>query len=68
MTAFLDDMRAKADKPSEVHKEKMDRVAKYIVLRNEGLSIRKAGEEVGVSYPTAKRYERIRKEQSNGDN
>lgn len=66
--AYLDDERAKANKPSEAHKEKMDRVVKYIVLRNEGLSIRKAGEEVGVSYPTAKRYERIRKEQSNGDN
>lgn len=66
--AYLDNERAKANKPSEAHKEKMDRVAKYIVLRNQGLSIRKAGEEVGVSYPTAKRYERIRKEQSNGDN
>lgn len=60
--AYLDDERAKANKPSEAHKEKMDRVAKYIVLRNEGLSIRKAGEEVGVAYVTAKRYERIRKE------
>ena len=60
--AYLDNERAKANKPSEAHKEKMDRVAKYIVLRNEGLSIRKAGEEVGVAYVTAKRYERIRKE------
>lgn len=70
MTAFLDDMRAKANKPSEAHKEKMDRVAKYIVLRGQGLSIRKAGEEVGVSYVTAKRYEKQRKAQSNenGDN
>jgi uncharacterized coiled-coil DUF342 family protein len=62
MTAFLDDMRAKANRKSEAHKEKMDRVAKYIVLRGQGLSIRKAGEEVGVAYVTAKRYERIRKE------
>lgn len=60
--AYLDDERAKANKPSEAHKEKMDRVAKYIVLRGQGLSIRKAGEEVGVAYVTAKRYERIRKE------
>lgn len=62
MIAFLDDMRAKANRKSEAHKEKMDRVAKYIVLRGQGLSIRKAGEEVGVAYVTAKRYERIRKE------
>ena len=60
--AYLDNERAKANKPSEAHKEKMDRVAKYIVLRGQGLSIRKAGEEVGVAYVTAKRYERIRKE------
>lgn len=60
--AYLDNERAKANKPSEAHKEKMDRVAKYIVLRGQGLSIRKAGEEVGVGYVTAKRYERIRKE------
>jgi predicted nuclease with TOPRIM domain len=45
--------------------EKEVRVAKYTELRANGLSIRKAGEEVGVSYTTAKRYERIRKEQSN---
>lgn len=68
--AYLDNERAKANKPSEAHKEKMDRVAKYIVLRGQGLSIRKAGEEVGVSYVTAKRYEKQRKAQSNenGDN
>lgn len=65
MTAFLDDMRAKANRKSEAQKQKIDRVVKYIVLRNEGLSIREAGKEVGVSYPTAKRYERIRKERSN---
>ena len=47
---------------------KNERLAKYTELRTNGLSIRKAGEEVGVSYTTAKRYERIRKEQSNGDN
>lgn len=63
--ANIDNERAKANKPSEAHKEKMERVAKYIVLRNEGLSIRKAGEEVGVTYPTAKRYEKQRKAQSN---
>ena len=66
--AYMDNERAKANKPSEAHKEKMDRVAKYIVLRGQGLSIRKAGEEVGVSYVTAKRYEKQRKAQSNGDN
>jgi predicted nuclease with TOPRIM domain len=49
---------------------KNERLAKYIVLRNQGLSIRKAGEEVGMSYQTAKRYEKQRKAQSNetGDN
>lgn len=44
------------------------RLTKYTELRANGLSIRKAGEKVGVSYVTAKRYERIRKEQSNGYN
>ena len=41
------------------------RLAMYTELRTNGLSIRKAGEEVGVSYTTAKRYEKQRKAQSN---
>lgn len=50
--------------------EKEVRLAKYTELRANGLSIRKAGEEAGVSYTTAKRYEKQRKAQSNetGDN
>lgn len=40
---------------------KNERLAKYTELRANGLSIRKAGEEVGVSYTTAKRYEKQRK-------
>jgi septation ring formation regulator EzrA len=52
-------------KQTDAKKKKMDRLAKYTELRANGLSIRKAGEEVGVSYPTAKRYEKQRKAQSN---
>lgn len=50
--------------------EKEVRLEKYTELRANGLSIRKAGEEVGVAYVTAKRYEKQRKAQSNenGDN
>lgn len=61
---------ARGAKKTDAQKEKMDRLFKYTVLRNEGMSIRKAGEEVGVSYVTAKRYEKQRKAQSNetGDN
>lgn len=61
---------ARTPQKTDAQKEKMDRVAKYIGLRNQGLSIRNAGEEVGVSYQTAKRYEKQRKAQSNenGDN
>lgn len=43
--------------PQEV---KTLRLKEYIDLRCQGLSIRKAGEEVGVSYATAKRYEKQR--------
>lgn len=60
LVAGLD--KARTPQKTDAQKEKSDRVAKYIVLRNEGLSIRKAGEEVGVAYSTAKRYEKIRKE------
>lgn len=60
LVAGLDE--ARTPQKTDAQKEKSDRVAKYIVLRNEGLSIRKAGEEVGVAYSTAKRYEKIRKE------
>jgi uncharacterized protein YoxC len=55
----------KCDMLNSAQEAKNERLAKYTELRANGLSIRKAGEEVGVSYPTAKRYERIRKEQSN---
>jgi predicted nuclease with TOPRIM domain len=48
--------------PQEI---KNERLAKYTQLRANGLSIRKAGEEVGVAYPTAKRYEKQRKAQCN---
>jgi predicted nuclease with TOPRIM domain len=41
------------------------RLTKYTELRANGLSIRNAGEEVGVSYQTARRYEKQRKAQSN---
>lgn len=37
--------------------------ANFAELREKGLSVRKAGEQVGVSPTTAKRYEKWRKEQ-----
>lgn len=55
----------KCDILNSAQEAKNERLAKYTELRNQGLSIRKAGEEVGVSYPTAKRYEKQRKAQSN---
>jgi uncharacterized protein YoxC len=55
----------KCDIPNSAQEAKIERLAKYTELRANGLSIRKAGEEVGVSYPTAKRYEKQRKAQSN---
>lgn len=55
----------KCDIPNSAQEAKNERLAKYTELRANGLSIRKAGEEVGVSYPTAKRYEKQRKAQSN---
>ena len=63
LVAGLDE--ARTPQKTDAQKEKSDRVVKYIVLRNQGLSIRNAGEEVGVSYQTAKRYEKQRKAQSN---
>jgi chromosome segregation ATPase len=68
LVAGLDE--ARTPQKTDAQKEKSDRVVKYIVLRNQGLSIRNAGEEVGVAYVTAKRYEKQRKAQSNenGDN
>jgi hypothetical protein len=57
-------------KETSAQEAKNERLAKYTELRANGLSIRNAGEEVGVSYQTAKRYEKQRKAQSNenGDN
>lgn len=67
LVAGLDE--ARTPQKTDAQKEKSDRVVKYIVLRNQGLSIRKAGEEVGVSYVTAKRYEKQRiQSNENGDN
>lgn len=60
LVAGLD--KARTPQKTDAQKEKSDRVVKYIVLRNEGLSIKEAGKEVGVAYSTAKRYKRIRKE------
>ena len=60
----------KCDILNSAQEAKKERLAKYTELRANGLSIRKAGEEVGVAYVTAKRYEKQRKAQSNenGDN
>jgi chromosome segregation ATPase len=60
----------KCDILNSAQEAKNERLAKYTELRANGLSIRNAGEEVGVSYQTAKRYEKQRKAQSNetGDN
>lgn len=55
----------KCDILNSAQEAKNERLAKYTELRANGLSIRKAGEEVGVSYATAKRYEKQRKAQSN---
>lgn len=40
----------------------------YLAYRMEGLSVRKAGEQAGVSYSTAKRYEKKLKEQKANEN
>lgn len=68
LVAGLDD--ARGTKETSAQEAKNERLAKYTELRANGLSIRKAGEEVGVAYVTAKRYEKQRKAQSNenGDN
>jgi chromosome segregation ATPase len=55
----------KCDILNSVQEAKNKRLEKYTELRANGLSIRKAGEEVGVTYVTAKRYEKQRKAQSN---
>jgi chromosome segregation ATPase len=55
----------KCDILNSAQEAKNERLAKYTELRANGLSIRNAGEEVGVSYQTAKRYEKQRKAQSN---
>lgn len=57
----------KCDILNSAQEAKNERLAKYTELRANGLSIRKAGEEVGVAYVTAKRYEKQRKAQSNGN-
>lgn len=51
--------------PSNVQKESLERKQAYCKERESGKSIRQAGEAVGVSYATAKRYERFRKAQTN---
>jgi len=37
--------------------ERDDRLAEFIALRNEGLSVREAGERLGIHRETARRYE-----------
>ena len=49
---------------SKHKKEKKARLVKFCKLRDEGYSIRKAGEAVGVSYVSAKRYNGLYKKQN----